>query len=188
MKVSGVALTVTLGLSAIACHSGAVSSTDASSRDCTLVGCQDMFTAAISMSGSTLKAGIHTLETDSDGTMRTCTVNITQPFLDGMNSGTDVGAVSCDDGIRVYLTTETTCTSTTSADGGVTSTGCVPIPGRFIERISIAGLPTNVRVRQLLNGVAIFDESQSVTYTANRPNGPTCEPECRAGGFELTFP
>lgn len=58
------------------------------------------------------------------------------------------------------------------------------VPQHFLERITIAGTPTQVQVLQKVNGVVIGEKSFTFTYTEHRPNGPLCGPLCQQGSAE----
>ena len=67
--------------------------------------------------------------------------------------------------------TETNCTVTR----------CDPIPGQFVETITVAGTPGQVHAWQYVDDVAILDAAAAPSYEDYCPNGPECEPVLPAG-------
>jgi hypothetical protein len=79
-----------------------------------------------------------------------------------------------------------TCTETSTP--AVRKLTCTPVEGQFQEVITLAGTPAGVRVRQSVDGSALFDQSASPVYAVNRPNGPDCEPTCHQATVAWSIP
>jgi len=95
-------------------------------------------------------------------------------------------SAACSSGLFVSVNPATTCTEMHTATA--VSVRCDPIPGQFIEVLSLFGMPRDVRVVQSIDGVVVIDQSIAPTYTQSRPNGPGCEPLCEQAAVMLTLP
>ena len=160
------------------------SETSADPRACTLIGCQDMFTASLLADASALSGGEHTVMAEADGVMFSCIFS----FPAQTSSVGGIPDVQCQDGANfaVLVTSATACT-TVASDGAVVQ-HCEPIPGKVTEYITIRGTPHSVLVKQSAAGTLLFEQMASPTYQPQQPNGPGCGPICRYGGVTVTLP
>ena len=143
---------------------------------CTLIGCQDQFTATVTVDATAVPAGTHTVNVSADGTAMTCTFPF--PQADAV--------AQCSGGLTVIVQAAAVCT-TVQTDAAI-SEKCQAIDGKFTESISIPGTPSAVQVRQLVGGTVILDQSVAPTYQTNQPNGPGCGPTCHQAGAAWTIP
>jgi hypothetical protein len=147
---------------------------------CTLVGCEDEFTATVTVDATMVAAGTHTVDVMANGTAMTCTFSFPpDPALGGT-------VAQCSSGVALVVGPAETCT-TTQTDAAI-SEQCQPISGKFTETISVDGIPSAVHVQQLVGGTVILDETVSPTYQTNQPNGPNCGPICQQGNATWTIP
>jgi hypothetical protein len=161
----------------LACAALGASGCNILSKGCTLVGCEDSFTANVRRADSSFPAGAHRIEVLADSAIRTCT--FTYPFAmpgDNPNCGLD---------LRVMVWPETTCTDTT--DGGVVTHQCDTIPTRLYELITIPGTPGQVHVSQSVDDTTILDVAAAPSYQDVAPNGRECGPICRQATASWTF-
>jgi hypothetical protein len=165
---------------ALGCGGNAISSPFGGGMACTDVGCEDQFSASVTMDAALVPAGTHTVNVVADGAAMSCMF----PFPPADSTGGL--AAQCSSGLTVFVQPATVCTTTQSAT--VASQQCQPIDGKFTESIWVSGTPSEVRVQQLVAGTVILDQTVSPTYQTNEPNGPGCEPVCHQGGAEWTIP
>lgn len=137
---------------------------------CSTLGCQDRFTATASGADGTLPAGSHRVDVTADGQAFSCT--FTFP-IDAVNG---VQLADCTPGVQLQIRADVTCTETTT--GNAQRIQCTPIPGRFLEELTLLGTPGQVHVEQLVDGTMVLDQAVTPTYPAILPNGPSCGPVC----------
>ena len=142
-------------------------------KACSTVGCQAQFHATVTRPDGTFPSGIHKIDVTADGTLFTCTFTFPLEILP--SGGT--ADPSCPVGLTVDVVPATSCT-TNSTDAADTLQ-CTAIPGRFVELITVAGIPVHVRVQQSVDGNAVLDETALPSYQPIQPNGPGCEPICQ---------
>lgn len=147
--------------------------TGCSTKACTTRGCQDQFVATVAGQGGAFPSGMHQIDVTVDGAALSCTFTFPLPSVGG--GGTQ--SPSCTTGLTVDVFPATTCTSH-DADGASTLS-CDPIPGQFVETITVAGKPVQVTVRQSVDGTNLLDETVTASYQTNQPNGPECPPFCQ---------
>jgi hypothetical protein len=145
------------------------------SKACTTIGCSDQFSATLTRADGSFPAGVHKLDVTADGVMLSCSFTF---------AGADVFA-ACPGGLSVSVVTATTCTEIRMGD--TVSLRCDPIPGQFIERLSVQGTPRALRIVQSVDEVALMDQTAAPTYQAARPNGADCEPVCQQASATFTL-
>ena len=171
---------VLLLLAALGCDGSAIGSPGGGGKACTLIGCEDQFSATVTADATLVPSGTHTVNVVADGAAMTCTF----PFPpDPSNQGI---VAQCSSGLTLFVQPATVCT-TVQTDASI-SQQCQPIDGKFIESIWVSGTPSVVQVQQLVGGTVILDQTVSPTYQSNEPNGPGCGPTCRQAGAEWTVP
>ncbi len=144
-------------------------------KACTLRGCVDQFSATLSRADGSFVAGAHQVDVIADGVTMSCTFN----FAGG-------GVVAtCPSGLDVTVGPATTCTEIRT--GNSVSLRCDPIPGQFVEQLSLRGTPRQLRVMQSVAGVVLLDQAMSPTYEAAYPNGPECGSPCQQASATLTL-
>jgi hypothetical protein len=146
---------------------------------CTLIGCSDSFNVTVKPLAGEFPAGNHEVVITAEGSApRTCTFKF--PFPDNAQSAT------CDGGVMLTVWPVQTCT--TKNDGNTASQSCVPVPGKFEERLSIPGLPSKVRVTQrTLGGASYLDREATPSYADVYPNGKECGAVCKQDGAVWEF-
>ncbi len=147
---------------------------------CTDIGCEDQFSATVTMDATLVPAGTHTVDVVADGAAMSCTFSF--PPADS----TGGLPAQCSSGLTVFVQPATVCTTTQTAT--TASQQCQPIEGKFTESIWVSGTPSVVQVQQLVDGTVILDQTVSPTYQTSEPNGPGCGPICHQGGAEWTIP
>ncbi len=173
-------LTVALAYGALGCDGNAIGLPGGGETVCTDVGCEDQFSASVTMDAALVPAGTHTVNVVADGAAMSCTFQF--PPADS----TGGGAAQCSSGLTVFVEPSLVCTTMQSAMGAWEA--CQPIDGRFGESIWVSGTPSVVQVQQLVGGTVILDQTVSPTYQTYEPNGPRCGPICHQGGAEWTLP
>ena len=143
---------------------------------CTTAGCTDQFTASLSRADGSFPAGAHQVDVTADGVTMSCTFSF---------AGSGVGA-TCPPELDVTVGPATTCME--FQVGNATGYRCDPIPGQFIEQLTLRGARRDVRVVQSVDGVVMLDQSIAPTYKLTRPNGPDCEPVCEQASATFTLP
>jgi hypothetical protein len=169
-------LMAALGCGAFGCGGGAISSPGGGEMICTSSGCNDQFSATVTMDATQVPAGTHTVNVVADGAATSCTF----PF-----PPTDAVA-QCSSGLTVIVQAAAICT-TVQTDAAITEK-CQPIDGKFTESIWVSGTPSVVQVQQLVAGTVILDQTIAPTYQTNQPNGPGCGPTCHRAGAAWTIP
>lgn len=145
------------------------------SKVCTLRGCTDQFSATLSRADGSFPSGAHQIDVTADGVTMSCTFS----FMGG-------GVVAtCPSGLDVTVGPATTCSEIRMGD--TVSLRCDPIPGQFIERLTLRGTPRALRVLQSVAGVTLLDQAMAPIYEAAYPNGPECEPVCQQASETLTL-
>ena len=146
---------------------GAAAAGGCGGKVCTLIGCGYGLTASVHSADGRFPSGMHRIELMADGNTWTCTFAYPaalqmQPLCSG---------------IRVEFLTETICTETR----------CDPIPGQYVETITVAGTPGQVHVWQYVDDVPILDAAAAPSYEESWPNGPECGPACRQASLSRTL-
>jgi hypothetical protein len=175
----GLLLVAALGCGLLGCSGNAISSPDAGEMICTTIGCQDQFSATVTVDSTMVSAGRHTVTVTVDGAAGSCTFQI--PPTAGLTNDPCTAP-----GFSITIGPAETCTTTQSATA--TSQQCQPIDGLFVERIAVNGTPKSIEVQQTVAGTVIFDQTVAPTYQTNQPNGPGCAPTCHQAGAEWTIP
>jgi hypothetical protein len=143
---------------------------------CTTIGCEDAFTTTTMLAVGMVPEGSHTVDVTADGNEMMCMFTFPPPG----------GIGPCPSGLFVTVEPAESCTSV-ETDAALTQQ-CQTIPGEFTETISVRGVASTVRVRQLVGGTAILDQTFTPTYENVYPNGPACGPGCREANAQLTLP
>jgi hypothetical protein len=185
MKPSAVAATLALGwvlAGLVGCDSlSDLLKGDPGGQACTTIGCSDSLNVTITPKGGEFPAGTHEVVITAEGSpVRTCT--FTFPFAGPIESGV------CSGGGPIFLTVAPLQTCTTSNNGSTASQSCVPVAGKFEERLSVPGLPSKVRITQrTLQGGGYFDREATPTYQDAFPNGKACGAVCKQAGVSWDF-
>ena len=117
-----------------------------SEHACSLVGCQDAFSANVRRADGTFPSGAHRIDVVADGASVTCTFTFPLPA----NS-----QPVCPPPLAVAVWPATMCTEvTTGSSSGIT---CTPIPGQFAETITLMGTPAQVQAQQYVDDAATVD-------------------------------
>ena len=161
---------VALAFGALGCDGSAIGSPGGGEMVCTDIGCNDQFSASVTMDATLVPAGTHTVNVAADGVAMSCS------FAFPPADSTGEMAAQCSNGLTVFVEANLVCTTMQSAMGSWEA--CVPIDGKFTESIWVSGTPSVVQVQQLVAGTVILDETVSPTYQTNQPNGPGCAPIC----------
>jgi hypothetical protein len=148
---------------------------------CTLIGCSDSFNATVKPRAGEFPAGTHEVIITVDGApTRTCTFEF--PFPGTFQTATCTGS----DGLTVMVSPMMDCRTLTQGDA--VSQTCTPSPGKFQERLSIPGLPANVRITQRLAGGATYLERHATPgYQEVFPNGKDCGAVCKQAAADWDF-
>ncbi len=171
---------VALGCGALGCDGSAIGSPGGGEQVCTLIGCEDQFSATVTMDVTLVPAGTHTVDVVADGAAMTCTFSFPpDPPTGGI-------AAQCSSGLTVFVEPDMICS--TMQLGTATWEACQPIAGKFTESIWVAGTPGEVQVQQTVGGTVILDQTVTPTYQTTEPNGPGCGPTCHQAGAEWTIP
>ena len=170
-------ITAVLGVPVAGCNSNPFGSMACATR-----GCQDQFTATVSVTSTTVPAGMHSVDVTAEGTMLSCTFAFPPVNLAG---GGTVGA-QCPIGLTVDIQPTTVCTTTDTDAAAIER--CDAVPGQFTEVIAVLGTPSSVHVQQSVGGTQILDQSATPTYQSNQPNGPGCAPICQQASAAWTIP
>jgi len=145
-------------------------------KACTLRGCTDQFSATLTRADGSFPAGAHQIDVTADGVIMSCTFNF---------AGSGVVA-TCPTGLDVTVAPATTCTEIRMGDS--VSLRCDPIPGKFVEQLSLRGTPSQLHLVQSVDGVALLDQAMAPTYEGAYPNGPECGATCQQASATLTLP
>lgn len=146
------------------------------SKACPLVGCDNAFSAQISVSVSGVPAGTHTVTVTVDGVTTSCS------FQFPPDAATLARGVTCSGSAYVGLTAAQTCQS---AGGSET---CQPVPGQYVESVTVFGTPQSIQVQQTVGGTVVLDEDLTPSYQSYQPNGPDCPPTCQEASVQWTIP
>ncbi len=128
---------------------------------CTLIECEDEFSATVTVDATMVPAGNHTLTVTIDGAATSCSFHL--PELPNLIND------PCAAGFGLNVPGQ-------------------PTDGKFTETMTIHGTPSSIEVHQTLDGTVILDQTVSPTYQTNQPNGPGCAPICHQAGAEWTIP
>ncbi len=156
---------------------------DKGGQACTAIGCSDSFNVTLRPTAGEFPAGNHEVLITAEGSpVRTCT--FTFPFAGPIESGTCTPT----GGGPLFLTVSPLQSCTTMTSGQTASQTCVPIPGKFEERLTVPGLPAKVRITQrTLSGGTYFDREVTPTYEDAYPNGKACGAVCKQAGAAWEF-
>ena len=152
-----------------------------SSKTCATSACQDGFTAKVRRTDGSFPNGTHRIEVLVGAASSSCT------FTFPLETSPSGGAVlpTCPTGLAVSVGPAEICTETVTGTG--VSYRCDPIPGQFVETISLSGTPGQIHVWQYVDDVPILDAAAAPSYEEARPNGPECEPVCRQASVSWTL-
>jgi hypothetical protein len=148
------------------------------SHACTLIGCEDQFTATVHDSNGGLPSGMHAITVTADGAILRCVFTVPLATLPG--GGT--AGLNCPAGLQVQVIQRTTCV--TSGTPNYQTQTCTPVAGKFNELIVVVGKPTSLHVTQTVDGATFLDQTVTPAYTTSQPNGPDCDPICSQGSAE----
>ena len=143
---------------------GGWASSGCSTKACTTRGCYDNFSATIKRADGSFPSGTHRIEILADGASLLCT--FTFPLETLPTGGT----------------AQPTCASSLNV-----TVGPDPIPGQFVETITLMGAPGQVHVWQYVDDAAILDAAAAPTYQDYFPNGPECGSPCRQASLSWTL-
>jgi hypothetical protein len=162
----------------LACAAAGSSCESSSSgpKACTLIGCADNFTATAQRADGSIPDGAHRIEVLADGVTLKCA--FTLPL-----AGT--AQPTCDAGLTVTVVPAQICIQTQGGSGS--SSTCNAIPGKFVETVTLPGVPGQVHVWQYVDDAAILDAAVAPQYQDSRPNGPGCLPVCRQASVAWTM-
>lgn len=130
---------------------------------CTLIGCEDTFTASVASATGSLPNGMHRIEVIADAATLSCAFQIP---LERTAEGGEV-LPTCSSGLGVLI---------------------APASSPVAETIHLTGTPRQVHAWQYVDDVAILDAAAAPSYQDERPNGPECEPVCRQASVSWTLP
>ena len=164
----------------LACAAAACSGGDSKPKGCTLIGCADNFSASVQRADGSLPDGAHRIEVLVDGTTLKCA--FTLPLATPQNGG---GVPACDAGLNVTIVPAQICIETQGSSG--TSVTCNPLPGKFVETVTLLGTPGQVHMWQYVDDAPILDIAVAPQYQDSRPNGPECPPVCRQASVAWTL-
>ena len=149
---------------------------------CTDVGCADGFAVTVTVDATMVPAGTHTLNVTVDGTSVSCSFTFPPS---GASFGTIVSA-NCPSGLLLSFAPAETCMTVQTGTGGAEE--CQVVAGEFEEYLSLPGTPRSVRVQQVADGNVLLDQTLTLTYEIDQPNGASCGPTCREASAALTIP
>jgi len=146
-------------------------------KACTLIGCEDQFTATLAQADGALPSGPQTLTVAVDGATATC--SFTLPLASG------AGFVDCPNGLQLLVRQAENCATTMNAQTATLT--CTPVPGQFSEELTIVGKPATVHVTQTSNGATLVDAAVTPSYQKSQPNGAGCDPICSQASESLVL-
>jgi hypothetical protein len=167
-----------IGICIIAVTAEACSTT---TKECTLIACQDQFSAAVRRTDGSFPSGMHRIEILADSVDVMCT--FAYPL--GTVPGGGAASPNCPSGLDVSVGQDEVCTEMT-VNGGASLT-CEPVPGRYAETIQLVGTPAQVHAWQYVDGAAILDITAAPSYQSVAPNGSECGPICRQASVAWTL-
>lgn len=144
------------------------------------MGCYDNFAATAKRTDGSFPTGMHRIEILVDGVMQMCAFTFAET-----SPGIATASPSCPAGFTVMVGNEQTCTETRTT--GSVSLHCDPIPGRFVETITLMGTPAQVHAWQYVDDAAILDAAAAPSYADYFPNGPECGGACRQASASWTL-
>lgn len=177
-------------------------------QPCTAIGCADQISVTVRPRAGTFPAGVHVVEVATPELIPTRTCKFVVPPAMPLAAGAPApgaGATSpappalvpppgpvappgeviqgdCSPGLTLFITAEQRCT--TVMRGGAVGQSCEPIPGRFVERLTVSGTPARLYLRQQVDGRVLLERELAPQYRDTFPNGPQCGPACRQATIE----
>ena len=152
-----------------------------SSQTCGTRACIASFTATVTRDDGSFPSGMHRVEILSDLTTLMCTFT----FPEGTLLAGGALPPQCPDGLTVTVGNEQTCVEVRTGDS--VGLRCDPIPGQFVETITLFGTPGQVHAWQYADDVAILDTAAAPSYADTFPNGPECGGACRQASATWTL-
>jgi hypothetical protein len=144
------------------------------------MGCADQASLTLRPASGEWTAGAYELSLSVDGAERRCAFNVPADLPEPRS-----GRSLCEPALPLYIQPETTCTEHRDRDS--VSQSCTPIPDRYLASLTLYGTPSTLIVVLERDGTPILDESSTLRYQSERPNGPGCEPLCQQAGANLEF-
>jgi hypothetical protein len=151
-----------------------------SSKACTTAGCFDNVTATVKRADGSFPTGMHRIEILADGATLMCTFTFAEE-----SPGIGRATPACPSGLMVAVGNDQVCTETRT--GNAVSLRCDPIPGQFVETITLPGTPAQIHVWQYVDDAAILDAAGAPSYAEVFPNGPECGGACRQASESWTL-
>ncbi len=168
---------LTLGLIATSALSF---SAGCSTKACTLIGCTDTFVATVKRADGSFPSGTHRIEILADSVTTMCTFS----FPLGTAPGGGTLQPQCPSGLNVGVGPAEMCTEVFTTT--TVSRHCEPVPGQFVETITVMGTPAQVHAWQYVDDTPILDAATAPGYREVFPNGTTCPPVCHLA--EVSWP
>jgi hypothetical protein len=151
-------------------------------HSCTEIGCGDSATVRLQTADGTWPDGAYTFVFTSPDAVHRC-----QLALPGeLPAPGSLRALACSPPLSANLSPTAVCTEERAANA--VSESCRPVPGQFVLEAHVTGTPATLSLRVERSGTVLLEESRSLRYTEERPNGPGCDPLCRQTSLELTLP
>jgi len=146
------------------------------SHTCALRACSDELAATVSRKDRSFPDGAHQVDVTADGVALSCAFTF---------AGAAV-APACSPGLSLSVVPAPNCIEAFTTDS--VSRECFdPIPGQFVEQISLRGTPAELRVVQVVDGVALLDQSLMAVYRTVYPNGDACPGACKLATPSFTL-
>jgi hypothetical protein len=177
-----VALSFAVVLAPLGCtpkeKTGGTPDDDKKPRICTEMACFDAATITTTLSPAGAPLGTHSFALDVDGTAQTCTVE----FVDEKETAHG----ECSGGASLFL--GPAMQGKEESMDGVVSYHEEPIPGEFRWQLTVEGRPVKIGVVHTHAGNTLLERTAELGYVDHRPNGPHCEPVCKAASVEWKGP
>jgi len=154
-------------------------------HSCTDVGCVDGAWFELKTADGTWPNGAYAVELSADGVTHTCPMTLP----DDLPAAGGITSIPCEPAVGylgVMLQGDAVCTE--HKDANSVSQTCTPIPGHYTLQGSLPGTPSTLGVRVTRDDSLLLEQTQPLTYTSTRPNGPDCEPVCRQASVEFELP
>jgi hypothetical protein len=147
---------------------------------CTLIGCEDQLTLEVTQKDGTWPPGEYDVRVTYGGQAVTCR------YQWAPQAGTLWAFADCGPLVSLHVSPRTVCEH--RVEGQAVVQQCEPVPGQFIEYLTVRGTPSAVAVRHRLNGTVLDEREVRATYEAAQPNGVGCGPICQQASAAIILP
>jgi hypothetical protein len=152
-------------------------------KSCTDMGCISALSVTLRTSDGSWPEGAYDVALSVDGVETVCSFRLPEKLPSSAGAST---GLNCGTDVRFEIRPESQCEM--GCDVNTCWQGCRPIPGKFVQAISVNGTPSQIELSVVRDGQEILAKHVDPNYQETFPNGPECGPACRHATLEFAIP